>query len=77
MNDDALPENSWFCNICSSSRNPRQHDDESGAFGALLANLEKTNPSAFHLPKDIREFFEDVKTGPDGEYEEITAPKPK
>jgi hypothetical protein len=39
--------------------------------------LEKKNPSAYSLPKDIREYFDNVKTGPSGEYEEANVPKHK
>ena len=46
-------------------------------FGQLLAILHRKNPSAFHLPKDIREYFEGVRTGAEGEYEEGVPQKPK
>jgi hypothetical protein len=75
INQDALPDE-WFCNVCLS-KHFRRHEDESGVFGLLLANLHRKNPSAFHLPKDIREYFVDVKTGTEGEYEEISPPKAK
>jgi hypothetical protein len=76
MDENALPDE-WFCNVCLTSRLPRRLDEETGPFGSLLALLQRKNPSAFHLPKDIREYFVDVKTGPDGEYEEGVPPKPK
>lgn len=41
-----------------------------GPFGRLLYHLEMLNPVAFRLPLDIRDHFEGVRTGPDGEYEE-------
>jgi hypothetical protein len=74
MNEGSLPDE-WFCNVCLTARLPRV--DEGGSFGSLLANLERKNPSAFHLPKDIREYFENVKTGTEGEYEEGPPPKTK
>jgi hypothetical protein len=37
--------------------------------------VEKRNPSAFHLPFSIRDWFEGVRTGPEGEYEEGNPPK--
>ena len=43
----------------------------------MLAILQKKNPSAFNLPKDIREYFEGVRTGTEGEYEEGILQKPK
>jgi hypothetical protein len=75
MSEDALPD-SWYCNICDSKVYPPPIEDE-GSFGLLLAQMDRKNPSAFHLPKDIREYFENVKTGAEGEYEEPTQPKAK
>jgi len=34
------------------------------------------NPVAFHLPKDIRNYFDGVSTGEDGEYQETSEVKP-
>lgn len=77
MSEDALPDSAWYCNVCDSKVNPPMVDDESGSFGLLLAHLHRKNPSAFHLPKDIREYFDNVKTGAEGEYEEPVQPKAK
>lgn len=67
----------WFCNTCLSARDPTWGTNTSGAFGGLLAKLEAKNSSAFRLPQEIREYFEGVQTGADGEYEEaIVVPKP-
>ena len=75
MIEGSLPDE-WFCNVCHFNRYPRR-DDENGLFGLLFSNLERKNPSAFHLPKFVREYFENVKTGAEGEYEEVAPPKPK
>ena len=48
-----------------------------GVFGNLLNELEKKNCSSFRLPAQIRNYFEGVKTGEEGEYEEIIKLKPK
>lgn len=74
INEGSLPDE-WFCNVCLTKGISLPRRD--GSFGALLTNLERKNPSAFHLPKDIREYFEGVKTGTEGEYEEAVPPKPK
>lgn len=67
----------WFCNVCRSSRDPAGPVIPSGPFALLLDNLDGKNSSAFRLPTDVRDLFEGVKTGPDGEYEDIvTAVKP-
>lgn len=68
IDEGKLPDE-WFCNICLNSRIPPS--EPAGSFGALLVKLDGKNPSAFHLPKDIREYFENVKTGTEGEYEEV------
>lgn len=67
----------WYCFVCLAKNNPRPQEENRGIFSSLLANLERQNPRAFHLPKDIREHFENVKTGTEGEYEEVLPPKPK
>lgn len=46
-----------------------------GLFSALLDQIGRRNPTAFGLPKDIQEYFEDVKAGDEGEYEEAHAQK--
>lgn len=76
MSEDALPDE-WFCNNCVASRIPRRHESETGMFGSLLANLSEKNPYSFSLPEDVREYFVDVKTGAEGEYDSSAPAKPK
>jgi hypothetical protein len=76
MKEDALPDE-WFCNVCATSRLLRMPEMEKGVFGPLLFNLDRKNPTAFRLPKHVREYFADVKMGPEGEYDEGAPPKPK
>lgn len=61
---------SWFCSICKAERQPSEQKD--GPLGPLLMQLEKTNPAAFMLPDDIRDFFDGPKTTDTGEYVENT-----
>ncbi|RKF54401.1 putative phd-finger domain-containing protein [Golovinomyces cichoracearum] len=75
MMPDSLPE-IWFCNECQGKQTSQQ-EEKSGPFGLLLLQLEGKNPGALSLPSEIRGYFEGVKTGPNGEYEEIVAAKPK
>ncbi|TQS39156.1 hypothetical protein Golomagni_00322 [Golovinomyces magnicellulatus] len=75
MMPDSLPE-IWFCNECQG-RQASQQEEKSGPFGLLLLQLEGKNPGTLSLPSEIRSYFEGVKTGPNGEYEEIVATKPK
>lgn len=73
----SLEGEEWYCFECQAQEIPRSNNEEDGLFGSLMAILERKNPSAFHLPKGIREFFENVKTGTEGEYEEgVVGQKP-
>ena len=74
-----LPEE-WFCNECTRRFFPARFHGHEGALRGMLDRLDKQNPRAFSLPREIREYFEGVTTGPDGEYLEASAPtaaKPK
>ncbi|KAL2874124.1 hypothetical protein SGCOL_010712 [Colletotrichum sp. CLE4] len=70
---DTLPEE-WFCNVCFSSRYPTRVPEHKGPFGGLMNTLEKTNPRAYKLPQGVRVYFEGVKVGPEGEYEDVVVP---
>ncbi len=68
----------WFCNSCQCKElGGRVENDAGGIWSRLLSDFEDKNPRSFHLPQPIRDYFVDVKTGPEGEYEEIVPPKPK
>lgn len=74
MNPNQPPEGEWYCYICESKRDP-QPKPARGLFSGLLGNLEKKNPVAYNLPHEIRDYFEGVKTGEEGEYEEAVTQK--
>ena len=75
MIEGALPD-SWYCNTCEFKHNPTgEPESQNTTFGALLHNLKSKNPEAFRLPDEIRNYFEGVHTGGEGEYEEPTPPK--
>lgn len=63
-----MPEN-WFCQVCISSRGPPLIEG-SGPWAKLIVLNDASNPKAFRLPKAIREYFEGVVTGKNGEYED-------
>ena len=42
-----------------------------GLFAGLKQNIRFKDPTAFNLPRDIRNYFEGVKTGEEGEYEDM------
>ena len=44
-------------------------------FGELVNDLTRRNPVSFNLPGPIRDYFEGVKTGDEGEYEEASVVK--
>ncbi|OWB72058.1 binding protein [[Candida] boidinii] len=67
MEEDNLPEGSWFCRECLAERNKTIKYDI-GIFSKLLNQAEKRNPTSYALPKKIRDFFQDVSTGSNGEY---------
>ncbi|KLU83523.1 hypothetical protein MAPG_02580 [Magnaporthiopsis poae ATCC 64411] len=71
-----LPEE-WFCNVCLSERNPASMLHRSGSFQYLITDLNMKNSSAFRLPADVRDYFVDVRAGPDGEYEDVPPAAPK
>ncbi|KAI9678917.1 MAG: hypothetical protein M1829_001902 [Trizodia sp. TS-e1964] len=69
MDSGELPDSSWYCHVCAAKRNP-QPPPARGLFSGLLHNLVKKNPVAYSLPLEIREYFEGVTTGDQGEYTE-------
>ncbi|KAI1143894.1 hypothetical protein F5Y05DRAFT_10204 [Hypoxylon sp. FL0543] len=76
MDEGHMPDE-WYCNECKHRYYPPFGGEHKGALRSLFTVLERKNPRAFRLPEDIRDLFEGVRTGPEGEYEEITPPKPK
>ncbi|KAL1969739.1 hypothetical protein VTN77DRAFT_8292 [Rasamsonia byssochlamydoides] len=55
------PEGEWFCPSCVTRR----------SFGALLKNLERAPQRDFQLPAGVRNYFQGVRTGQDGRYQEV------
>ncbi|KAL2000632.1 hypothetical protein VTN02DRAFT_2833 [Thermoascus thermophilus] len=55
------PEGQWFCPSCSMS----------GPLGILLGDLEKAPQRDFLLSEQDRNYFEGVRTGEGGKYEEV------
>ncbi|KAI1355614.1 hypothetical protein F5Y01DRAFT_148685 [Xylaria sp. FL0043] len=76
MDEGHIPDE-WFCNECQMRYNPPLGNEHKGILGPLVASLQRKNPRAFRLPEPIRDYFEGVKTGAEGEYEEAGPPKPK
>ena len=70
------PLGEWYCPNCLKSR-LEFPAEERGVFTNLTAEVNTKNPSAFHLPIYLRDFYEGVKTGEEGEYEEHAPPRTK
>jgi hypothetical protein len=68
------PDDQWFCPRCVARRSYGQVET-SGVLGRIIRRIDEINPKAFNLPFEIREYFEGVKTGDEGEYEEISLPR--
>ncbi|KIW10792.1 hypothetical protein PV08_10091 [Exophiala spinifera] len=71
--DDEV-EGEWFCPQCVAKRS-RSTTKPTGLLGSLIRRVDDTIPKAFALPLDVREYFEGVKTGEEGEYEEVALPR--
>lgn len=71
---DPNDDSEWFCHDCSIKRDPSKVGEYSGPFGDLMTNLDKKGATSYRLPKRIREYFEGVRTGVDGEYEDYVPP---
>lgn len=74
LNQNAALDEPWFCYVCLAKREPGERLPR-GIFSSLIEIIEKKNPTAFYLPEDIREFFEGVRTGEDGEYVDAHGPR--
>lgn len=67
MKPENRPRGEWFCHVCVSRREP-QPNRPRGLFAHLMSILDKQYPVAYHLPEDVRHYFDHVLTGEDGEY---------
>lgn len=68
--EDVDSTESVYCCSCTAGMRTATKRAQ-GLFASLLNSIERKNPVAFRLSKDITEYFEGVKTGPQGEYEDI------
>ncbi|KAG5519118.1 hypothetical protein PMAC_002206 [Pneumocystis sp. 'macacae'] len=70
IDENSLPEDSWHCTLCRMKRFPPPKQPR-GIFAFLMEYIIKNNPKEFSLPLSIREYFEGVSTGPNGEYQDL------
>lgn len=57
----------WYCPACTAKQFPPQKPPP-GLFSPLIQQLLHANPNEYQLPEDIRTFFKDVATAPNGAY---------
>lgn len=74
LNPDEEVEGEWFCPRCVARRT-RDAVYPTGLLGLVLRRVDDVIPKAYSLPHDIREYFEGVRTGDEGEYEEVGLPR--
>ncbi|KIX98499.1 uncharacterized protein Z520_05800 [Fonsecaea multimorphosa CBS 102226] len=74
LNPDEEVEGEWFCPRCVARRT-KQVPHPSGLFGMVIRRVDDIIPKAYTLPSDIRDYFEGVRTGDEGEYEEVALPR--
>lgn len=67
-------EGEWYCPRCVAGRS-KATTNPSGLLGSAVRRVDDTIPRAFALPRAIREYFEGVRTGDEGEYEEVSLPR--
>lgn len=68
---DDLPEH-WYCSRCAQFHTEDEPEKgPKGIWTELKKNMKVRNTSAFHLPAEVRDHFEGVTTGEEGEYEEL------
>lgn len=74
LNPDEEVDGEWFCPRCVARRT-KYAPHPSGLLGLVVRRVDDTIPKAFALPRDIRDYFEGVRTGDEGEYEEVGLPR--
>jgi len=74
LNPEEEVDGEWYCPQCVA-RQTKGVPHPSGLLGWVVRRVDDTIPKAFALPHDIRQYFEGVRTGDEGEYEEFGQPR--
>jgi len=74
LDPDEEVEGEWYCPRCVARRN-KEPAQATGLLGQVIRRLDDTIPKAFSLPLEIRDYFEGVRTGDEGEYEDVGLPR--
>ncbi|KAF0427068.1 binding protein [Gigaspora margarita] len=64
---DNPPKGNWYCRECKSDKSSPSMPAQ-GPFQELIYKARCSNPKSYLLPEHVRNAFEDVGTGPHGEY---------
>ena len=74
LNPDEDVDGEWFCPQCLGRRS-NEAPSPVGLLGVLVRRVGNIIPKAYTLPIDVRDYFEGVRTGEEGEYEEVALPR--
>ncbi|KKY20880.1 putative phd finger domain protein [Phaeomoniella chlamydospora] len=70
----AIPEGQWYCSRCNAERN-QGGQSHLGIFNKVVRNYDEELPVSYALPKPIQDYWDCVRRGSNGEYEEYAEPK--
>ena len=70
LDPDHDVEGQWFCPQCQAKRNKNVKESR-GILGKIVTRVQTIIPKAFALPTEVRDYFDGVRTGEGGEYEEF------
>ncbi|KAL9094368.1 MAG: hypothetical protein Q9165_003218 [Trypethelium subeluteriae] len=70
QDDDPMFDAPWFCSSCETMRAAPPNPPR-GLFADLTTNVQRRNTKSFFLPLEVRDTFEGVQTGEDGEFENV------
>lgn len=71
VNPDDPSIDLWFCPECEKRQKPFEAQGDNQLMSALITHVTTAPPRAYTLPSEVRNYFENVKTGEDGEYVEV------
>ena len=71
---DKEPDGEWLCPECVADAG-NELPQVTGLLGPIIRQVQRMNPRSYALPDGIRNYFEGVRTGEGGEYEEPGVPK--
>lgn len=74
LNPDEEVDGEWFCPRCIARRT-KEAPSPAGLLGMVIRHVDDIIPKAYTLPLDIRDYFEGVRTGDEGEYDELGPPR--